>query len=118
MSDNLTLYIGVVAVVIILLIAYHSFYGGSLGKIEIVLMFYRPGCHWCDEFKPEMDLIESKLGQLKAKKINAADPNNAELVRKFKVDGVPSIIFVDVYGRSETYNGSRKADLILSRMAS
>lgn len=118
MSESLSLYIATITIVILLLVAYYSYYGGSLGKVEMVLLFYRPGCPWCEVFKPEWENVENKLGKLKAKKINTKDPNSADIVRKFKVDSVPTILFVDVFGKSEVYTGARTADAILSKMNS
>jgi thioredoxin-related protein len=116
MSESLTLYITTITIVLLLLVAYYSYYGGSLGKVEMVLLFYRPGCPWCEVFKPEWEIVENKLGKLKAKKINTKDPISNDIIAKFDVDGVPTIIFVDVFGKSEVYNGARTADAILSKL--
>ena len=117
MSDEAKLFAAVTVLVLILLVIYYMLYGDNMSNITTVLMFYRPGCMYCEMFKPEWEIIEQKLGKSRAKKINTASPESTDLVKRFKVNGVPTIIFLDAFGRSENYTGSRTADLILKRIS-
>lgn len=105
-----------VIVLIILLIWYvYNLYSHKLYNVSQVILFYRPGCPWCDLFKSEWSIIEKKLGD-KAKKINTASDSSG-LSRKFDVQGVPTIMFFDDQGNYEKYNGTRTATAILDELS-
>lgn len=113
MSD-LVLYISSLIVVILVLLIYR--WKSPVGKpAHNVVLFYRDGCGFCEMFKPEWAKVEKVLKD-KAKKINTADPKNAQLASQYKVSGVPTIVLLDQSGGYETYLGSRDADSIIARL--
>jgi thioredoxin-related protein len=84
-------------------------------KLSSVVLFYRPGCPWCDIFKPEWEIIEKQL-RGKAIKVNTASESANLESKKYKVEGVPSIVLVDTSGNYEHYTGDRKAAAILEHI--
>jgi thioredoxin-related protein len=97
-----------VIIVLVIILAYYLYRSNSLGTAQTVILFYRDGCPWCEIIKPEWKVVENNLG-IRAKKINTADPKQAEIVKLYKVVSVPTIILLDKEGKSETYDGERDA---------
>ncbi len=80
-------------------------------------LFYADWCGHCKSFKPEWTKVENKLADshLITKKING-DSNqkeDLELIKKYNVQGFPTIIFSLPDDTSFMYNGARTSDDLL-----
>uniref|UniRef100_A0A7S2V5P4 Thioredoxin domain-containing protein n=1 Tax=Fibrocapsa japonica TaxID=94617 RepID=A0A7S2V5P4_9STRA len=68
-----------------------------------VVDFYADWCGYCKTMAPSMRTVEKEFaGRVNFVTVNGADPKNADLVYKFKVDGIPHIAFMDGEGYVET----------------
>ena len=105
-----------VFIIICILIVIYYYYFHSKNIITNVYLFYKPGCHWCEEFMPEWSILENELPfhNVRAMKVNVSDANNKAFVSQFTIEGVPTIMFKDVKGKYETYSGDRTSKAILS----
>ena len=74
------------------------------------------GCPHCTAFNPEWDAFVSQAkaaGGITTMKYDARE--NREEVEKAGVDGFPTII-ITKNGKSETYEGARKADALMAEV--
>jgi thiol-disulfide isomerase/thioredoxin len=89
----------------------------SLEKPSSFMMFYTDWCPHCTHAKPEFKKVMDKCssGELNGKKIvvkmiNAEE--DKELVKEYKVEGYPTLIFTRD-GKNYTYEGNRtSADMM------
>ena len=119
--------LGILAIIILLLVMYmynvpsmintkkETF--TSLEKPSSFMMFYTDWCPHCTHAKPEFKKVMDKCssGELNGKKIvvkmiNAEE--DKELVKEYKVEGYPTLIFTRD-GKNYTYEGNRtSADMM------
>ena len=61
---------------------------------DVIALFYRPGCHFCEEFKPKFAayILNSDDNTFNACAINTE--NNNEIADKYNIQGVPTTIFI------------------------
>jgi thiol-disulfide isomerase/thioredoxin len=61
-----------------------------------VIDFYTKWCGWCKKFAPMFHQAEQKYqGKLVFRSLDAEDPANKALVKRFRLKGYPTIIFLD-----------------------
>jgi hypothetical protein len=74
-----------------------GFFGGSTKKIYSVEYYYMDGCSHCDKFSEPGGIWEQlnkiKWNNVTLKKYNCAD--HEDRVKKFNINGYPSIVIVD-----------------------
>jgi len=75
---------------------------------DTVLVFYAPWCGHCKKSMNDFKDAESK-GNGKVMLINSDDPDNSEIMKKYKVQGFPTIM----KGDKKSYNGGRTSKEIL-----
>lgn len=75
-----------------------------------VYLFYRDSCPYCVKIKPEWKRFEMNcmISMILPIRIDMTDPNNQELVSKFNINSVPTIIKVE-NNIPFKYNGNRTA---------
>jgi thiol-disulfide isomerase/thioredoxin len=75
---------------------------------DTVLIFYAPWCGHCKKSMNDFKDAESK-GNGKVMLINSDDPDNSEIMKKYKVQGFPTIM----KGDGKVYDGGRTSKEIL-----
>lgn len=69
--------------------------------LPIVYDFGAPWCAPCKKFAPTFDKVAASYkGKAEFVHIDADDEKNKALVEKYKVSGLPTIIFVDTHGKT------------------
>lgn len=74
-----------------------------------LLAFLMEGCGWCLRLKPVISKVAATLGSVVP---TYSVPPEHPLTRRYKVQGFPTLIYVDNQGRSTTYEGERTVDAI------
>lgn len=82
----------IVLVVLIVSLSF-SVYASIKPKNVQVYYFYTPACPHCQRFNPIWDEVTAQ-SNVDSIKVDASDPANANLVSKYAVLGVPTIIKV------------------------
>lgn len=76
-----------------------------------IMRFYRPTCPACVNSQSEWDQFRYKhnLKGVFVTDVNVENPQpmHLELMRKFNIDGVPSVVAVDENGNYKIYQGMR-----------
>jgi thiol-disulfide isomerase/thioredoxin len=68
--------------------------------------YYMDGCGHCKDFSPIWDeFTQSYKGKVQFQKINMKDAE--EDVKKYKVEGFPTVVVIDSNDKFEHYNGER-----------
>jgi thiol-disulfide isomerase/thioredoxin len=68
--------------------------------------YYMDGCGHCKDFSPVWDeFTQSYKGNVQFQKINMKDAE--EDLKKYKVEGFPTVVVIDSNGEFEHYNGER-----------
>lgn len=79
-----------------------------------ILRFYRPTCPACVNSQSEWDQFKYKhnLKGVFVTDVNVENPQamHLELMRKFNVDGVPTVVAVDDNGNYKIFQGMRTYD--------
>ncbi len=64
-----------------------------------VISFHADWCPTCDQLKPSLDKAESRYGsQVDFISVNIDDEKNRDIVRLYRVRGVPEVVFVNAKG--------------------
>lgn len=105
--------LAVIIVLVVILVYYLYQKYIKVGPVQTVVLFYRDGCPWCDLIKPEWKQVENSLG-IRAKKIDTLDAKNADFVKIYKVDSVPTIILLDIDGKYDKYEGNKDAQSMIT----
>jgi len=92
------------------IIRYISIYSSS--KIEnfsnpsSCTYYYMDGCGHCNKFNPEWEkFVDSYNGPIKLKKVEMK--NASSDLKKYNIQGFPTILFLDETGNSKFYEGPR-----------
>ncbi len=65
-----------------------------------VISFHADWCPTCDQLKPSLDKAESRYGsQVDFISVNIDDEKNRDIVRLYRVRGVPEVVFVNAKGK-------------------
>ena len=104
----------IATIIVVVIILFYINSGSKIKNVDKVVLFYRPGCPWCDLFMPEWKIIVNKIGS-RASQVDTSKPNPE--ADRLKVESVPTIIFFDKDGNHEKYEGARTADAILARIS-
>jgi thioredoxin 1 len=65
-----------------------------------VISFHADWCPTCDQLKPSIDKAESRYGdEVDFISVNIDDEKNKDIVRLYRVRGVPEVIFVNSRGK-------------------
>jgi thiol-disulfide isomerase/thioredoxin len=109
----------IIAIIIIMFYIYNSYYNSSeciqRSKNYKIYYFYSPTCPYCTDVTPIFDHISkeilSKNGvKIVYRKINMSDKSstkNTDLIKKFKVSGMPTLIKTDVNGNISHFKSER-----------
>lgn len=74
--------------------------------------YYMDGCGHCEKFSPEWDkFTKSYKGPVKLKKINMKDAEDD--LKKYEVDGFPTVVVIDDQGKSKHYDGDRTKSALM-----
>jgi len=87
---------------------------------KVLVLFYMPGCKHCDELKPKWDKASEKMGD-KMVAIDVSDntsPGVKALTDKFQITGYPTMIVLDNGNKTDTYEGERSEEALLSYVRS
>ncbi len=78
-----------------------------------VISFHADWCPTCDQLKPSLDKAESRYGsQLDFISVNIDDEKNKDIVRLYRVRGVPEVVFVSSRGKVvSTFMGNEPREL-------
>ena len=91
-------------------IIYTNFTFGYLENLEnptTAIYFHMNGCGHCKNFTPVWDsFVNNYKGPVKCKKMERAEAGDS-LLKKYKVEGFPTVIKIDEAGNYETFNGER-----------
>lgn len=68
---------------------------GKNGPPKIAYDFYTDWCNPCKAMEPEWEKVAAERKGIKFQRINAEDPANAELVRKYGVSAYPTVVMLD-----------------------
>jgi len=98
---------------ILKIIIYTNFTFGYLENLEnptTAIYFRMNGCGHCKNFTPVWDsFVNNYKGPVKCKKMERAEAGDS-LLKKYKVEGFPTVIKIDEAGNYETFNGERTLD--------
>ena len=88
------LLVALIVVLIICLVRKDNFKNkvDSSNGDEVVMMFFMKTCGFCSKQQKELEKVGNKLFGKPVKMIDMQDPNNSELVKKYKVSGAPSFV--------------------------
>ena len=76
--------------------------------------YYMDGCGHCKDFSPVWDeFTKSYKGNVQFRKINMKD--GEEELKKYNVEGFPTVVVIDSNGGFEHYNGERTVAGLQSR---
>lgn len=99
--------------VVLFLICLKSMMGKKSNKWAII-RFYRPSCPACVSSQSEWDQFKYKhnLKGVFVTDVNVEKPQSMhlELMRKYNIDGVPTVVAVDDNGNYKIYQGMRTYD--------
>tara|TARA_B100001094_G_C17736637_1_gene579144 strand:- start:44 stop:460 length:417 start_codon:yes stop_codon:yes gene_type:complete len=94
-------------------IIYTNFTFSYLENLEnptSAIYFHMNGCGHCKNFTPVWDsFVNNYKGPVKCKKMERAEAGDS-LLKKYKVEGFPTVIKIDEAGNYETFNGERTKD--------
>lgn len=77
-------------------------------NVKTVTYYYMDGCKYCDLFSPEWDkFVDNYDGEIKFSKKNMKDAR--EDLKKYNIDGFPTVIIIDEQGNNSKYEGGRTA---------
>ena len=81
-------------------------------SMGIVVLLHAPWCGHCKRVMPTFNKLADELRQLRAKVLITTVDATAEktIGRKFKVEGYPTIMYVDKYGGHVEYSGDRSLE--------
>ena len=86
-----------------------SFEGFSSITPAEVNYYYMDGCGHCEKFSPVWDEFTSAYkGSIQFQKFNMKDAE--EDVKKYEVNGFPTVVVIDENGKFEQYEGERTID--------
>jgi len=88
---------------------------GAEPKGPALLFVFAPWCGHCTAAKPAIAKAERNLrGQMPVYAVDGDDPAHAALLKRFRVEGFPTIFYVNAQGRRVRFpDGSgREADAI------
>ena len=89
-------------------IIYTNFTFSYLENLEnptSAIYFHMNGCGHCKNFTPVWDsFVNNYKGPVKCKKMERAEAGDS-LLKKYKVEGFPTVIKIDEAGNYETFNG-------------
>ena len=96
--------------VIIIMISFMFRYSAStseaFGNPSSCTYYYMTNCGHCKTFAPEWEkFVKSYNGPVKLKKVEASEAGND--LEKYKIQGFPTILFLDNEGNSNIYEGDR-----------
>ncbi|MBN2804015.1 MAG: sulfite exporter TauE/SafE family protein [Deltaproteobacteria bacterium] len=68
--------------------------------LPTMLELYREGCHVCKSMKPVVESIQNQCDQkgVHVKTLDVSKPENRHLIKKYRLVGVPTFIFLDESG--------------------
>jgi thiol-disulfide isomerase/thioredoxin len=77
----------------------------------VIYKFFRPDCPHCVNLQAEWELFETHLAgtNIRVINVNNNSPESKDLVAKFNVQGVPTIIGITKMGTKVEYSGNRKS---------
>ena len=91
-------------------IIYTNFTFSYLENLEnptSAIYFHMNGCGHCKNFTPVWDsFVNNYKGPVNCKKMERAEAGDS-LLKKYKVEGFPTVIKIDEAGNYETFNGER-----------
>jgi thiol-disulfide isomerase/thioredoxin len=88
----------------------YSYFGAfnleGFGNAKEMCYFYMDGCGHCKKFNPTWDqFVSSYNGNLKLRKV---ERSNAESeIKKYEINGFPSILLLDGNGNKKEFTGER-----------
>lgn len=92
----------------------------ELAQQDSLVLFYAEWCGHCKSFMKEWDKLTTTMGDgssnIKLIKVNCGDsdnPEHAEIMSKYSVQGYPTIKKISASGDISEYNGPRNVDAIM-----
>ena len=114
MWNKLSLLFRVAIVFAIIIIVHFMFmYSGSnfenFGNPSSCTYYYMTNCGHCKTFTPEWDkFVKTYTGPVTLKKVEASEA--ADDLKKYNIQGFPTVLFLDDAGNSKTYEGPRTSE--------
>ena len=87
---------------------------------KVLVLFYNTECGHCKTLKPEWDKAEAEMDD-KMVAIDVTDSSNEEvktILTKYKVNSYPTMVVLDNGNITETYDGERTKDALVSYVKS
>ena len=87
---------------------------------KVLVLFYNTECGHCKTLKPEWDKAEAEMDD-KMVAIDVTDSSNEEvktIITKYKVNSYPTMVVLDNGNITETYDGERTKDALVSYVKS
>ena len=84
----------------------HLTLDGNFGNPASCTYYYMNNCGHCTRFTPEWDqFVKTYTGPVKLKKVEASEAGND--LKKYNIQGFPTVLFLDDDGNSKIYEGPR-----------
>jgi len=81
----------------------------NFGNPASCTYYYMTNCGHCTRFTPEWDeFVKTYTGPVKLKKVEASEAGND--LKKYNIQGFPTILFLDDEGNNEIYEGPRTSE--------
>tara|TARA_B100001059_G_scaffold233967_1_gene275251 strand:+ start:636 stop:1031 length:396 start_codon:yes stop_codon:yes gene_type:complete len=78
----------------------------NFGNPASCTYYYMNNCGHCTRFTPEWDeFVKTYTGPVKLKKVEASEAGND--LKKYNIQGFPTVLFLDDDGNSKIYEGPR-----------
>jgi len=107
----------IVVAVLIHMMFFRQTYVENFGNPASCTYYYMTNCGHCKSFTPEWDAFVAKYkGPVKMKKVEMNDAGSD--LQKYKIDGFPTVLIIDENGDTETYDGPRTTDGLMSYFSS
>jgi len=102
----------VFAIIIIIVIYFASNFSinvENFGNPASCTYYYMNNCGHCKTFTPEWDkFVKTYTGPVTLKKVEASEAGDD--LKKYNIQGFPTVLFLDDAGNSKTYEGPRTSE--------